>query len=148
MSYTNAQILSAVLSTYLEPLIQPVVNQISSEGLRKIPALNMVENKIKSWGIVSPNWSLANEITPFSEVVFGKVITPLINKYVSQLPDESIPDMAHGIVDKALQDGEIKILDGYVTLDKEDIQKLKNLLNWNLPLEKTNRYEVVTSEPA
>ena len=146
MQYTNAQILSAVLSNFLEPLVNPIITQLANNGIGKMPAVSMIENKIKSWGIVSPNWTLANELTPFTDIVFGKIISPMINKYVSQLPDEAIPKMAHGIVDKAISNGEMNILDGYITLDIDDLKRLKNLLNWNLPLDNTEEYTVITSE--
>ena len=146
MQYTNAQILSAVLSNFLEPLVNPIITQLANNGIGNMPAVRMIENKIKSWGIVNPNWTLANELTPFTDIVFGKVISPMINKYVSQLPDEAIPKMAHGIVDKAISNGEMSILDGYITLDIDDLKRLKNLLNWNLPLDNTEEYTVITSE--
>ena len=141
--YTNAQILSAILSTFL----QPVVNNISSSYLKKIPFLGSVENKIKSMGFASPNWSLSDELAPFSEVISSSMIEPMLNKYISNVPDESLPKIAHSLVDKAISNGELRILDGYITLDMNDLTRLKNLLNWNLPITETDTYKVITEQP-
>ena len=143
MTYTNSQILSAVLANY----IQPLVSQLSSSYIKKIPALGMIENKVKSWGLTSPNWSLADELSPFTKVLSSNMIEPMISKYLSNIPDESIPMLAHSIVDKAVENGELRVLDGYITLDSDDLKRLKDLLNWNLPLDNKEAYQVKTSEP-
>lgn len=143
MTYTNSQILSAVLATFLQPLVV----QVSDNYMKNLPFVNAIENKVKHWGIASPNWSLASELSPFTEVLSSNMIEPFINKYLSNIPDESIPKLAHSIVDKAMKDGELKILDGYITLDGNDLNKLKNLLNWNMPLDNNESYQVKTAEP-
>lgn len=140
--YSNAQILSAVLSKYLQPL----VTQFSSSYLKNIPFLNMIENKVKSIGIANQNWNIANELAPFTESISSSIIVPMLSKYVSNIPDEAIPKMAHSIVDKAIENGELKLLDGYVTLDSNDLDRLKNLLDLNLSLKDENEYEVITDE--
>lgn len=142
MEYSNSQILSAVLATY----IQPMVSQISSSYMKNLPFINMIENKVKSLGIASPNWSLAAELAPFTETLTNNMIEPFINKYLSNVPNEAIPSMAHSIVDQAISNGEMKILDGYITLDGDDLKRLKDLLNWNLPLKEVEKYQVKTSE--
>ena len=142
MQYSNSQILSAVLANYL----QPMVSQLSSSYMKNIPFLNMIENKVKSMGITSPNWSIANELAPFTEVISSNMIEPFINKYLSNVPDESIPTIAHSIIDKAISNGELKIADGYITLDSDDLKRFKDLLNWNLPIKEVERYKVKISE--
>ena len=142
MKYTNSQILSAVLATY----IQPMVSQLSSSYMKNIPFLNMVENKVKSLGLTNPNWSLSTELAPFTEVLTSNMIEPMINKYLSNVPDDAIPNLAHSIVDKAIDNGELKVLDGYITFDSDDLKKLKDLLDWNLPLKEVEKYKVKMSE--
>ena len=142
MTYSNSQILSAVLANYL----QPIVSTLSNSYVKKIPFLSMIENKVKSWGLTSPNWSIADELAPFTEVLSSNMIEPMINKYLSNMPDDSIPQLAHSIVDKAVENGELKILDGYITLDSNDLKRLKDLLNWNLPVKESDKYHVKMSE--
>jgi hypothetical protein len=54
MQYTNSQILAAVLNKWL----QPVVLQLSQAKMASFPFVQAIENKVKSIGFVSPNWSL------------------------------------------------------------------------------------------
>lgn len=142
MNYSNSQILSAVLSNFLQPL----VIQLSSSYLKNIPFLNMIENKVKSLGIANPNWSIVNELTPFADAISDNMIEPILSKYISNIPDEAIPAIAHSVVDKAISQGELKLLDGFVTLDNSDLTRLKNLLNWNLPLKHEEEYKVIDNE--
>lgn len=74
------------------------------------------------------------------------MMEPFLTKYISNIPDEAIPSTAHAIVDKAISDGELKILDGYITLEEDDLNRLKNLLNWNLPIKEDYSYKVKTSQ--
>lgn len=141
MQYTNAQILSAVLNKWL----QPVVVQLSQAKLASFPFIQAIENKVKSTGWVSPNWSVVREFAPMIEPVTNSIVQPMLNKYLSNIPDEAIPAMAHGVIDKAIADGELELFEGKLILDKEDLAELKNLLNYNLPLSNEQGYKVKTS---
>lgn len=142
MQYTNSQILAAVLNRWL----QPVVLQLSQAKMSSFPAFQMIENKVRQMGIVSPSWSLTQELAPMIEPITNSIVQPMLGKYLSSVPDESIPDMAHGIVDKALESGELKLMEGKLTFNKEDLTELKNLLNYNLPVDQTTDYVVKTSD--
>lgn len=141
MQYTNSQILSAVLNKWL----QPVVLQLSQAKLSTFPFIQALENKAKSTGWVSPNWSIMSELSPLVEPITNSIMQPMLNKYISSVPDEAIPSMAHSIVDKALADGKLELMEGKLIFDKEDLTELKNLLNYNLPLNNTEVYTVLTS---
>lgn len=143
MQYTNSQILAAVLNRF----IQPVVTQFAQMKLGSMPFVQMIETKLKNTGWVSNNWSLTQEISPMIEPVTGNIVKPFINKYLSNIPDEAIPNVAHAIVDKALEKGSLEILEGKLILDKHDLEELKKLLEYNLPLDKTKEYDVITSPP-
>lgn len=130
MQYTNAQILSAVLNKWL----QPVVLQLSQTKMQSFGFVQAIENKVRSTGWVSPNWNLTRELAPIIEPITNSIVQPMLNKYLSNVPDEAIPAMAHGIIDKAMADGQLELMEGKFVFEKEDLQDLKNLLNYNLPL--------------
>lgn len=138
MAYTNSQILSAVLSKFLQPLVQ----LYGGGWLSSLPAVKMLENKVKSIGIVSSNWSLTKEAAPLIEGVSGSVITPLLNRQISKLDDAQVPVIAHSIVDSALKNGRLELFEGVVEIDESDLKELKRLLDINLPLAKVDTYIV------
>lgn len=141
MQYTNAQILSAVLNKWL----QPVVLQLSQSKMQSFGFVQAIENKVKNTGWVSPNWNLTKELAPIIEPITNSIVQPMLNKYLSNIPDEAIPTMAHGVIDKAIADGQLELMEGKLVFEKEDLQELKNLLNYNLPLSEMTEYKVVTS---
>lgn len=143
MQYTNSQILSAVLNRFL----QPAINQLAVGKMESFSVVQAINNKIRSTGFVSPNYSIVKEIYPFIEPVTGAVSIPVLNRFISQIPDDTIPNMAHSIVDKAIQEGKLSLMEGYVELEGEDLKELKRLLNLNLPAAKVEEYQVITEEP-
>ena len=138
MNYTNSQILSAVLNRWL----QPVVQQLAGNRFSSIPLFSGIENKIRSTGWVRPDWSLSAELAPFMATMTGTMLEPLINSYLSKVPDEAIPRMAHAIANQAIANGGWSLFDGNLTFDKSDMEELKKLLDYNLPLQEGERYEV------
>lgn len=137
---SNAEILSAVLNRWVQPLIGAFV----SGNMQSLPFIQAVENKVKSMGWVSPRWSLFSELSPVMEGITGNIVAPILNRYLSQVDDRSIPKLAHDIVDNALRNGELRILEGKVVFEKSDLEELKRLLDLNLPFDKTEEYEVKT----
>lgn len=142
MTYSNSDILAAVLNRFL----QPVVMQFAQSKMGSLPFVQMAENKIRSWGIVGQGWSLASELGPLIEPLSGQLIEPMIKGYLSKVPDESLPAMAHEIVDTALAQGGLNLLDGRLQIDVNDLQELKKLLNYNLPYNPGDRYHVKTTQ--
>ena len=141
--YTNAQILSAVINKWSQPLIKTLLgSKVQSLGF-----IQAIENKVRSMGWVSPNWSMMAELSPIMEGITGSIMTPVLNKYLSMVDDASIPQMAHDIVDEALKQGKLSIFEGKVELETEDLIELKNLLNYNLPIKEGQTYKVITEEP-
>lgn len=143
MTYSNSDILAAIINKFA----QPIVVQFAQAKASTLPMVNMIENKVKSWGIVSQNWSMVNELSPMIEPITGSLVKPMIKQYLSQIPDDAIPAMAHGLVDKALENGGLSLMEGRLQFEKDDLVELKKLLNWNLPLVKEEEYQVVMSEP-
>jgi hypothetical protein len=141
--YTNAQILSAVINKWSQPLIKTLLGS----KVQSIGFIQALENKVKSSGWVSPNWSMVAELSPIMESVTGSIMAPVLNKYLSMVDDASIPQMAHDIIDEALKQGRLSILEGKIELETEDLIELKNLLNYNLPIKEGQTYKVITEEP-
>lgn len=126
---TNAQILSAILGKWATPMAAPFL----SSWVEGVPALGAIQNKVRSMGWVSPNWSLVSELSPLLEGASGYILTPIISSYLAGLDDEGIPAMVHGIVDKAVEHGNLSLMEGKVIIERADLQHLKRLLDANLP---------------
>lgn len=138
--YTNSQILSAVISTWAQPLIGSVV----AGKVGNIPMLGAAENWVKNLGIVSPNYSIMRDLMPIIGGASDVIIVPFLNKYLAMVDDSSLPAMAHGIVDKAIENGELSLAEGFLTIEEPDLKRLKRLLELNLPLQEENCYIVKT----
>lgn len=93
------------------------------------PFVQMIETKLKSTGFVKPGWSLAAELSPIMQNVSGTIIEPVINRYISQVPDDALPEMAHKIVDDAIKNGGLSLMDGKVILKRKTWRSLKPCLN-------------------
>lgn len=143
MQYSNSEILAAVLNRF----IQPIVQQFTAQKMSSMPFMQMIDNKVKSWGLVSTSWSLSSELAPFIEPVTRQALTPVIKNYLSSIPDDAIPAMAHSLVDKGLEQGGISLMEGRLQLERADLEELKKLLNYNLPLSGKEAYQVITEEP-
>ena len=138
--YTNSQILAAVVSQWVQPLIGTFV----TSKIGNIPMLGAAENWVKNLGIVSPNYSIVKDLMPIIGGASDVIIVPMLNKYLSMVDDASLPAMAHGIVDKAIENGELSLAEGYLTFEEADLKRLKRLLELNLPLPAEVGYIVKT----
>lgn len=66
----------------------------------------------------------------------------MLARYFGQIPEESIPQMAHDIVEKMRANGSMSVLEGMVTFEEEDLAELADLLDKNLPVGQTQDYQV------
>lgn len=139
--YSNAEILSAVIAKW----IQPLVTSIAAANMSKIPFIGNIEAKIKASGWVSPNWNIASELSPFMPSVSQAMIQPALSNALSGISDDQVPAFVFGIVDTAIEKGSLEILDGNVKFSKEDLKQLRRLLELNLPLP-TESYKVKEEE--
>ena len=138
--FTNAQILSAVLNKWAQPFIKTMLtSKVNSIGF-----LHNIETRIRATGWVAPNWQLMQDLSPMMDSITGSIVTPMLTRYISQLDDATIPQMAHNIVDDAIKNGSLTLFDGKVVFEQEDLQELKNLLNYNLPIKAEDVYHVRT----
>lgn len=128
----NSNILAAIIIKWLEPYMET----IAGSKLSSLPFFSNIEAKVRSTGWVSGNWSIMSELSPFAGSILNSLVDPILARYISQVPDEAIPAMAHNVVDTALKKGELSLLEGCITFDKGDLMQLKKLLNANLPCKK------------
>lgn len=140
-NYTNAQILAAVLTKWG----QPAIEQLTSGRLDNLPWMQAITNKVRSTGWVSQSWSLGRELAPVMGSMTEAIVTPMIERYLSSMPDGSIPAIAHKFVDAAIENDGLTLFDGNVTFDKDDLTELKHYLEWNMPLGESPSYEVKMS---
>ena len=138
MEYKNSQILAAVVSEWA----RPAISQIAAGNLMRLPMLQSLQATISSLGIVSGSYALQKDIEPLIQPIVNSLITPMLARYFSQIPEESIPQMAHDIVEKMRGNGPVSVLEGMVTFDEEDITELSDLLDKNLPVGQTPGYQV------
>ena len=143
--YTNKQILSAVLTKWAAPAI----TQFVGDKFSGLPFVANIEAKIKSTGWVSPMWSATKELSPLINGLSSKLIEPLLTQYLERagLPDEAIPSIAHTVVDDAIKNGGLKLFEEKIEFEKEDLEELKKLLMYNLPISEETAYEVITEKP-
>lgn len=140
--YSNAQILSAIVNKFAQPIIQ----QFMMVKFSSMPFVQSIENKVRSTGFVSGNWSLVSEISPMIEPISGAIVQPMLAQYISKIPDAAIPALAHSFVDSMIERGGAELLEGKLILEKSDMLELKKLLNINLPYKKEDIYNVKTEE--
>lgn len=138
MEYKNSQILAAVVSEWA----RPAISQIAAGNLMRLPMLQSLQATISSLGIVSGSYALQKDIEPLIQPIVNSLITPLLARYFGQIPEESIPQMAHDIVEKMRGNGPVSVLEGMVTFDEDDITELSDLLDKNLPVGQTPGYQV------
>lgn len=138
MEYKNSQILAAVVSEWA----RPAISQIAAGNLMRLPMLQSLQATIGSLGIVSGNYALQKDIEPLIQPIINSLITPMLARYFGQIPEESIPQMAHDIVEKMRVNGSMSILEGMVTFEEEDLAELADLLDKNLPIGQTQDYQV------
>jgi hypothetical protein len=138
MEYKNSQILAAVVSEWA----RPAISQIAAGNLMRLPMLQSLQATIGSLGIVSGNYALQKDIEPLIQPIINSLITPMLARYFGQIPEESIPQMAHDIVEKMRANGSMSILEGMVTFEEEDLAELADLLDKNLPIGQTQDYQV------
>ena len=138
MEYKNSQILAAVVSEWA----RPAISQIAAGNLMRLPMLQSLQATISSLGIVSGSYALQKDIEPLIQPIVNSLITPMLARYFGRIPEESIPQMAHDIVEKMRNNGPVSVLEGMVTFDEEDITELSDLLDKNLPVGQTPGYQV------
>ena len=112
MDYKNSQILAAVVSEWA----RPAISQIAAGNLMHLPMLQSLQATIGSMGLVSGNYSLQADIEPMIQPVVNALVTPMLAKYFGNIPEESIPQMAHDVVEQLRYKGQLSILEGVISI--------------------------------
>ena len=142
--YSNAQKLAAVLNKWAQPAIQGLLGT----RLGRLPFIANIDAKLRSTGWVSPMWSISKEISPLLDGLSSSLVEPMLARYLQGIPDEAIPELAHKVVEDAIRNGGLSLFEGKVEFETDDLEELRTLLRYNLPVpEKTGSYEVLTEEP-
>ena len=142
--YSNAQKLAAVLNKWAQPAIQGLLGT----RLGQLPFIANIDAKLRSTGWVSPMWSISKEISPLLDGLSSSLVVPMLARYLQGIPDEAIPELAHKVVEDAIRNGGLSLFEGKVEFETDDLEELRMLLRYNLPVpEKTGSYEVLTEEP-
>lgn len=139
---TNRQILAAVLVKWA----QPAIEQFATSKLSLLPFFEIANNKVRSTGFVSPAWSLERELMPMAGGLVKALAEPALASMLDGVPDGMIPQMAHGIVDSAIENGQLSLFEGKVVFEREDLEELKRYLNYNLPYDAGESYKVLEAE--
>lgn len=126
---TNAQIMAAIVNKVAQPIVMMYMNELLGTNA----VVQMLENKVKSMGIVSPQWKIINELAPFGEVISGAMVVPFLSQLMDGV-EEQIPMLARDFIKTAREQGQISLLEGKVLLDKHDIDLMERLIESNLPL--------------
>ena len=142
MTYSNAQILAAVLTKWLRPMIQGV----SIQAMAKSSMVSSINTMLRKSGWVGMNYDVTQEVYPMIGGVIDKVAQPMIESFLGSLPDATIPAVAHAAVEEAMKTGELSLLDGNISFSEDDLKKLKRLLDLNLPLKDVEGYEVMDDD--
>ena len=142
--YSNAQKLAAVLNKWAQPAIQGLLGT----RLGQLPFIANIDAKLRSTGWVSPMWSISKEISPLLDGLSSSLVEPMLARYLQGIPDEALPELAHKVVEDAIRNGGLSLFEGKVEFETDDLEELRTLLRYNLPVpEKTGSYEVLTEEP-
>lgn len=138
-NYSKSQILASVVSEW----VRPAISQLTAANLMRIPMLQSLQATIGSLGLVSGQYSLQADITPLIQPIVNNIVTPMLCRWFENVPDESIPKMAHDVVEQMKQQGCVSLLEGTITLDSDDLEELSDLLHKNLPVEDAEGYQVI-----
>lgn len=139
MSWSNAQKLAAVVSFWA----RPALTQLATSRLSSLPMMQNLQQSIVASGLVSQAYNISADLMPIMAPVINNLLQPYLEKQLAQLPDESIPALARDVLAEAERKGSMSILDGFLTLEAQDIQELRQLVEKNLPMADRQGYEVI-----
>lgn len=139
MSWSNAQKLAAVVSFWA----RPALTQLATSRLSSLPMMQNLQQSIVASGLVSQAYNISADLMPIMAPVINNLLQPYLERQLAQLPDESIPALARDVLAEAEKKGSMSIMDGFLTLETQDIQELRQLVEKNLPMADRQGYEVI-----
>lgn len=128
--HSNREILGAVLGKWLEPM----ASGLTQRFIAGMPIIQAIDAKVKNTGWVTQNWSIVSEVEPLIGNAASAFLAPMIAELLANVSDEAIPGVARATIDGAMRMGELRLFEGKVTFDENDLQRLDRLLELNLPI--------------
>lgn len=143
MEYTNSEKLTAVLVKWAKPMVDEIV----ASRLGNYQPIVAANEWVKKYFPVASNYSIVNDLSflvvPSTEIVVGNFVRNGIAKL--GVADADIPGYASkllaAMMEQAEKEGKISLF-GSIELEKSDLEKLRTMLERNLPVEVAERYEV------
>ena len=132
------------MANWAKPLIDEVlVSRLGS--LQQVAAAN---EWVKKYFPVAKNYSIVKDLAFLAVPATEIIIEPAVGKAIERLgvSDEQIPSYAAKIADSLLEEAEKNgkvTLFNTIELEKSDFEKLKSLLEKNLPVAETESYVVI-----
>lgn len=122
---------------------RPALTQLATSRLSSLPMMQNLQQSIVASGLVSQAYNISADLMPIMAPVINNLLQPYLERQLAQLPDESIPALARDVLAEAEKKGSMSILDGFLTLEAQDIQELRQLVEKNLPMADRQGYEVI-----
>lgn len=142
--YSNTEILTAVIVTWAEPMVDEIV----ANRLGNLQPVATASEWVKKYFPVPNNYSIVNDLSflavPASEMMVGNFVRQGLEKL--NVKDQDVPAYAARIVDSLIEEAGKKgcvSLFNTIELEKSDLEKLRYLLRKNLPVGEFTKYEVV-----
>lgn len=136
---TNAQIFSAIIARWASP----AVRQLLAGQLDRLPIMTQATQWIRSIGLApSHSWTLGQELLPLLNGMSEATVTGLLAPYISRIPDTAIPHLAHELARRSSGTEPVQILGGTITIDREELEELKRLIELNFPAETQEKIEI------
>ena len=142
--HSNKQILSAVVSSWAKPIVDAVL----MTKLGELGPIAAASEWVKKYFPVPENYSIVNDLSFLAIPAMEIAIEPAVSNAVSKLgvSDEQIPAYAAKIADALMAEAEKNgsvTLFNKIVLEKSDFERLKTLLEKNLPFECSEPYKVI-----
>lgn len=122
---------------------RPALTQLATSRLSSLPMMQSLQQSIVASGLVSQAYNITADMLPIMAPVINNLLQPYLERQLAQLPDESIPALARDVLAEAEKKGSMSIMDGFLTLEAQDIQELRQLVEKNLPMADRQGYEVI-----
>lgn len=122
---------------------RPALTQLATSRLSSLPMMQNLQQSIVASGLVSQAYNISADLMPIMAPVINNLLQPYLERQLAQLPDESIPALARDVLAEAEKKGSMSIMDGFLTLEAQDIQELRQLVEKNLPMAEGQGYEVI-----
>lgn len=141
--YLNSEILTAVLVKWAKPMVDNII----ADRLGKLEQVQVANEWVKKYFPVAANYSIVNDLSFLAVPATELIIEPRIRNVIEKLgvADADIPEYVSKLVASAIDEagtkGSISLFDT-IEIEKGDLERLRDILERNLPVTVSERYEV------